>query len=369
MPAPLLFYMLTFMRRKETPSMIRLAIIGTGGMAGAHADAFKKTTGCEIVACSDIVPGRAREFADRHGIPAAYEDTAEMLDREQIDGVSVVTPDQHHKTPCLAAIERGIHVMCEKPLASNLEDAVEMAEAARAKGVLTAVNFSKRNVPGTQMAAQMVAEGRIGRVMHVECSYFQSWLVSRAWGNWRTDEPWLWRLSTQHGSAGVLGDIGVHVYDMASFIVGDIAELNCDLKTFDKGVAQIGPYVLDANDSFVSAVRFTQGAIGTIQATRWATGYINTEHIRVFGEKGALDLNFGRPAPETLLGCLDSDIDSATWKPIECPATPSTYERFVESIKTGIQGQTSFDIGAKVQAYLAKSFESAENGLFVRIAS
>lgn len=347
--------------------MIRLAIIGTGGMANAHADALKKAPDCEVVACSDMVPGRAREFADRHGIPAAYENNLEMMDNEHLDGVSVVTPDQYHKAPCLQAIERGIHTMCEKPLASSLEDAIEMAEAARKAGVLTAMNFSKRNVYGTQKAAQMIADGEIGRVMHVECSYFQSWLVSKAWGNWRTDEPWLWRLSTKHGSAGVLGDIGVHVYDMASFIVGDIARINCDLKTFDKGVSQVGEYVLDANDSFVSAVRFAGGAMGTIQATRWATGYINTEHIRVFGDKGALDLNFGRPDPEKLIACLGEDIDPANWQSVECPPTPSTYERFVESIKTGIQCQTSFATGAKVQAYLAKSFESADKGCFVNV--
>lgn len=211
-------------------------------------------------------------------------------------------------------------------------DAIEMAEAAKKKGVLTAVNFSKRNVYGTQKAAQMVADGEIGRVMHVECSYFQSWLVSKAWGNWRTDEPWLWRLSAKHGSAGVLGDIGVHVYDMASFIVGDIAELNCDMKTFDKGVEQISEYVLDANDSFVSSVRYANGA---------------------------LDRNFRGPDAEKLIACMGEDIDTDTWKPVECPPIPSTYDRFVESIKTGVQGQTSFEGGARVQAYLEKSFESA----------
>ena len=347
--------------------MIRIGIIGTGGMANAHAHDFGSIPDCEVVACSDIVPGRAREFADRHGIPAAYQDNCQMLDREQLDGVSVVTPDQHHKEPCLRAIERGINVMCEKPLASNMEDADELVQAARDKGVLTAMNFSKRNVYGTQKAAEMIGQGEIGRVMHVECSYFQSWLVSKAWGNWRTDEPWLWRLSTKHGSMGTLGDIGVHVYDMASFIVGDIAEINCDLKTFDKGVERIGDYVLDANDSFVSSVRFAGGALGTIQATRWATGYINTEHIRVFGDKGALDLNFGRPDAQKLLACLGEDIDPGNWKPVECPPTPSTYERFVESIKTGAQGQTSFEVGAKVQAYLAKSFESAQTRCFVRV--
>ncbi|MCX6345623.1 MAG: Gfo/Idh/MocA family oxidoreductase [Armatimonadetes bacterium] len=347
--------------------MVRIAIIGTGGMANDHAYKFQKMDGCEVVACSDILPGRAKAFAEKYNIPAAYENTQEMLDKEQIDGVSVVTPDQYHKEPCLMAIERGIHVMCEKPLAPNLADAIEMAEAARAKGVLTAMNFSKRSVYGTQKAAQMVRNGEIGRVVHVEASYFQSWLVSKAWGDWRTEEAWLWRLSTKHGSAGVLGDIGVHIYDMASFIVGDIAEINCNLKTFDKGVDQIGDYVLDANDSFVATVKFENGAIGTVQATRWAVGYTNVEHIRVFGDKGALDLNFSRSGAETLKVCKGDDIEKDIWQPVDCPETPSTYSRFVESIKTGIQGQTSFDTGVKVQRYLDKSFVSSESGCFVKV--
>lgn len=342
--------------------MIRLAIIGAGGMARAHAKAYAAIKGCKVVACCDIAPGRAKAFAAAHKIPAAYEDLRQMLNREILDGVSVVTTDRAHAPAALRAIARGIHVLCEKPLADNLRDARRMAVAARRKKLLTAVNFSYRNSPATQKAAALVAAGKLGRIRHVEGSYLQSWLVSKAWGDWRTTDAFLWRLSTKHGSAGTLGDIGVHLYDLASFVVGDFAALACVLKTFAKEPGRIGPYVFDANDSAVTTVRFRNGALGTLHATRWAVGHLNTVALRVYGDKGALDLNLDRQPPDSLRVCLGKDVQTAQWKPVRCPPTPSIYERFVNSLKTGRQGQTGFQGGAKVQAYLEASAASARQG-------
>lgn len=341
--------------------MIRLAIIGTGGMANDHAKNFKAIKGCNVVACCDIVPGRAKAFAEKHGIPKAYENAEEMLKKERLDGVSIATIDKAHAPTALLAIKYGLRVMCEKPLADNLRDARRMADAARAKKLITAVNFSYRNSPATQMAAQIVASGKLGRIMHVEGSYLQSWLVGKFFGDWRKSEGLLWRLSTRHGSAGVLGDIGVHLYDFASFIVGDIAALQCNLKTFNKGPKRIGPYVFDANDSMAAIVRFNNGAIGTLHASRWATGHANTVALRVYGDKGGLDINLDRPVPETLRICAGNDVDMNIWWPVKCPPVPTMYRRFVDAIKSGEQGQTSFKGGARVQAYLDASLKSSAN--------
>ncbi|MHB1000358.1 MAG: Gfo/Idh/MocA family protein [Armatimonadota bacterium] len=340
--------------------MIKLAIIGTGGMANAHAQEFGNIAECKIVACSDIVPGRAKEFAEKYDIPAAYEDTAEMFCKEEIDAVSVVTPDMYHIQPVLQAIEYGKHVMCEKPLASSLQDADNMMQAAKKKGILTAVNFSYRNSPATQKAAELVANGTLGRIIHVEGSYLQDWLASKCWGDWRETPAMLWRLSTKHGSAGVLGDIGVHLYDLVSFVVGDIAKINCTLKTFDKGTPQIGEYILDANDSMVATVDFENGAIGTLHSSRWATGHGNTVALKVYGDKGALDLDLDRPEPDTLRVCTGENVARNAWEQMPCPPVPNMYQRFITSILEGKQGQTSFEGAAKVQAYLAASMESSE---------
>lgn len=348
--------------------MVRIAIIGTGGMASTHAIRFNEIKGCKLVACSDTMPGRAAKFAEKHGIPSAYEQSEQMLKEEKIDGVSIAASDGAHCPVALQVIKHGIPVMCEKPLADNLKNARRMASAAKRKGLLTAVNFSYRNCAATQRAARLVADGKLGRIIHVEGSYLQSWLSSKVWGDWHTTQAWLWRLSIRHGSMGCLGDIGVHLYDLTTFIVGDISELMCELKTFDKGVKKIGEYVLDANDSFVSSVRFKNGAIGTLHSSRWATGHANTVALRVFGDKGALDLNLDRQPAKQLLGCIGSKaMNKAEWTPIKCPKTPNTYQRFITSIRTGKQAQTSFAVGAKVQSYLEHSMISDKQGKYVRV--
>ena len=347
--------------------MVRIAIIGTGSMAQTHAEHFQKIRGCKVVACSDVVHGRAAEFAAKNGIPASYEDTADMLDHESLECVSIVTPDHTHYDAVMQAVERGLHVMCEKPLADNLEDAYRMETAAREKGVITAVNFSYRNSPATQKAAKLVASGKIGRVTHVEGSYLQSWLTSKIWGDWRTTDAWLWRLSTRHGSMGCLGDIGVHLYDLASFITGDITSISCKLATLDKGCESIGEYVFDANDSFVSMVQFANGAIGTLHSSRWASGHMNTVALRVYGDSGAIDLNLDREGNELRVCIGKKALDTATWKTIPCPKVPNMYHRFITAVRTGKQGQTSFAGAAKVQSYLKHSIRSSHEGGFVSV--
>jgi predicted dehydrogenase len=346
----------------KSKKQIRLAIIGTGGMATAHAGRFNAIEGCQVAACCDIVPGRAKAFAEKFKIPAFYEDAAAMFKAEKLDGVSVVTPDRAHAEAALLALKYGVHVMCEKPLADNLKDARKMAALARAKKRLTAVNFSYRNNPATQKAAELVAAGAIGRVIHVEGAYLQSWLVGSFWGDWRKTDSLLWRLSTRHGSAGTLGDLGVHLFDLACFVAGEFGSLSCVLKTFDKGVKKIGKYVFDANDSVVTTVRFRNGAIGTLHTTRWATGHANTVSLRVYGDKGALDLNLDRPAPDTLKVCLGEDVETRLWMPVKCPPVPDMYQRFVTALQTGKQGQTGFDGGALIQSYLSAAAESDRKG-------
>lgn len=188
-------------------------------MANSHAAHFKQIEDCEIVACSDRVPGRAAEFAARHGIASAYDSNDELLDKEQLDGVSVVTNDDQHKPVVLQVCERGLHVMCEKPLSTDVACAKEMVEAAKAKGLITAVNFSYRNSPATQKAAELVAAGAIGRVIHVEGAYLQSWIPSKCWGDWHTTEAFLWRMSARHGSLG-----GWHIHLAAAATVGNASK-------------------------------------------------------------------------------------------------------------------------------------------------
>ncbi len=176
--------------------MIKLAIVGTGGMAHSHAKAFSAIKGCKLVAACDVVRERAQAFADKHGIPEVYADVDEMLAQSKMDAVSVVTPDAAHAAISLKAIAQGKHVLCEKPLATHYGDAKEMADAARLAGVINIVNLSYRNASAIQKAHQLVQQGALGRIMHVEASYLQSWLSAKHWGDWHSSPAWLWRLST-----------------------------------------------------------------------------------------------------------------------------------------------------------------------------
>ena len=340
--------------------MLRLGVIGTGGMANAHANEFKKLKGVRLVACADVVPERAKAFAEKHGIPASYGDYREMLTAEALDAVTNVTIDAAHAEVALAVIGKGLPILSEKPLATTLADARKMAAAARKAGVVNMVNFSYRNSSGLQAACQLMKTGKLGRVMHVESSYLQSWLISRGWGDWRQAPGMTWRLSTKHGSAGVLGDLGCHIYDLTTLLAGDIASIDCRLKTFDKGVRgnRLGEYVLDANDSFVSTVEFANGAIGTVHSSRWATGHMNSLRCRVHGDKGAIEIDLDRAYDEYRLCFGPAAIDKPEWKTVKCKPTPNVYQRFVRAIAAGKSDGNDFANGAKIQAYLHYSFES-----------
>ncbi|NQT93362.1 MAG: Gfo/Idh/MocA family oxidoreductase [Lentisphaerae bacterium] len=333
--------------------MIKVAIVGTGGMAGSHAEWFQnRIKGCRVVACCDVVPERAKAFAARFGIPACYTDMDEMLRGEQLDAVSNVTPDRFHAPLTLKAIARGLHVLCEKPLATCYADARKMAVAAGKKGVMNMVHFSYRNSPAIHRAAQLVRDGKIGRVIHFDSSYLQSWLASKAWGDWRVDDNLGWRLSTGHGSMGVLGDLGVHIVDFATYAAGDVRNVHCRLKTFDKAPGgRIGKYVLDANDSAVITVELSNGALGVIHTSRWATGHANSLRLEVHGDKGALQLNLDESSGQIKL-CLGRDVDSNKWKTVTVPGTPNIYQRFIKSIRTGRNDQPDFARGAAIQKIL-----------------
>jgi len=349
--------------------MTRVGIIGTGSMANAHAQNYAAMKGVRIVACCDIDPGRARAFARKWNVPRTYGDFTEMLATEEMDAVDNVTVDAMHSSVSLAAIAKGLPVLCEKPLATSLADARAMRDAAKRRGVVTHVNFSYRNSCAAQAAARFIAAGGIGRIMHVEASYLQSWLVQSLWGDWRTQDSMTWRLSTRHGSAGVLGDIGCHIYDLTALLCGDIAEIDCRLKTFDKGVKgnKIGPYVLDANDSFVSTIMLAGGGLGTVHASRWATGQLNSLRVRVFGEEGAVDVDLDRSYDVYRLCKGATAFRKGQWKDVKCKKTPSQYERFIAAVRTGTSDVSDFANGVKVQAYLDASFVSAARGQTVKV--
>ncbi|RKF17452.1 gfo/Idh/MocA family oxidoreductase [Alginatibacterium sediminis] len=349
--------------------MLKVAIIGAGGMATAHVKAYQEIKDVKVVAVCDILPKSAKDFAQSFAIENYFCDVDEMLSTVEIDAVSVVTPDALHKSITLKVLAASKHVLCEKPLATNYADAKQMCDAATNAGVINMVNLSYRNAPSIHKAKALVESGEIGLVKHVNASYLQSWLSSNAWGDWKSESKWLWRLSTKHGSKGVLGDVGVHILDLASFPVGDFAAISCQLKTFAKAPNdQIGEYPLDANDSAIISAQFGNGALAAIQATRWATGNLNTLNLSIFGDKGAIEICL-KPGEEwnELKVCSGENVNPGLWESIICEPTPTIYQRFVESIRSGVNDEADFARGAALQKALDQCEASSRSQTLLSI--
>ncbi len=337
----------------------RLLILGTGGMARSHANAFSAIDSIELAACVDTSEERVSEFAGNYGIKQTFTSLDAALAWEQFDAATNVTPDAVHHRTTLALLAAGKHVLCEKPLATNHADAAEMAAAAKHAGVVNMLNLTYRNVAALATAAEMVAAGKIGAIRHFEASYLQSWLTQPAWGDWRTEEQWLWRLSTKHGSNGVLGDVGIHILDFATHIAGSpVAALSGHLKTFQKAENdRIGEYPLDANDSCVMHLTLENGAIGVLHASRFASGHINDLRLRLHGTMGGLDVRFEN-AESQLYACLDNDLPEGHWQPVNCKAVPDNYQRFAMALQDQTPVQPDFSHGAILQKVLDSVVDS-----------
>lgn len=332
---------------------IRLLILGTGGMANTHAMNFSTISDVQLVAAVDLDMATVRAFAARHNIPNTFTSLDEAIAWGEFDAVTNVTPDKVHYPTTLKLLAAGKHVMCEKPLAENYAKADEMATAAETSGLVNMVNLTYRNVAQVQKARQMVLAGEIGKVRHIEASYLQSWLVSKAWGDWSTESQWLWRLSTKHGSNGVLGDVGIHILDFVGYgAATDIDHVFARLKTFEKAPGnKIGEYDLDANDSFTMTAEFTNGAMGVVHASRWATGHLNELRLRIHGDKGALEV-IHRLDGSSLRACLREDVEKAVWREIEVDPVETNYQKFIIAIRSGYMQEPSFRHAANLQKIL-----------------
>lgn len=332
---------------------MRLLILGTGGMARQHANHFAKIDGVEVVGGVDVNEETAREFCKEHNIPNAFTSLDAALAWGEFDAVANVTPDSAHYATTMTCLGAGKHVFCEKPLATDHAKALEMTELAEKSGLVGMVNLTYRNVAQIHKVRELVLSGAIGDVKHIEASYLQSWLVQPAWGHWDKEHQWLWRLSTAHGSNGVLGDIGIHILDFVVF--GAATELDsvfCRLKTFHKAPDdKIGEYVLDANDSFSMSVAFTNGAIGVVHASRWAAGHMNELKLRVYGDKGGLEVTHRSDGSEMRV-CLGEDVQSATWRDMDVEPVLTNYQRFATAVEEGKVAEPSFRHATDLQQVL-----------------
>ena len=348
---------------------VRMLILGTGGMARNHAENFARIEGVTLVAGIDTRPQQLKDFCDKHAIPNGFASIQEAMVWGKFDAVTNVTPDAAHYVTTMPVLAAGKHILCEKPLATNEAQATEMAAAAAKAGVVNMVNLSYRNGAALQEAAKMVRAGAIGEIRHFEASYLQSWLTQPAWGPWDKESQWLWRLSTKHGSKGVLGDVGIHILDYATFIAGQsVQEISCRLATFPKAPGdQIGEYPLDANDSATMQVVLANGALGTVTASRFASGHLNDLRLGLYGTKGGLEVTFENNVSR-LRACLEPDMQKAEWHDVHAPVLGTIYERFIGAIRGQNPAEPDFARGAMLQKMLDRAEQSAaQRGLSLMV--
>jgi predicted dehydrogenase len=271
---------------------LRLGMVGggQGAFIGAvHRIASRIDDRYELVAGAlSSNAERAAASAAELGIDAgrsyaSYEEmaTAEAAREDGIDAVTIVTPNHVHFGPAKAFMEAGIHVICDKPLTTNLDDALELARIAERTGVIFGLTHNYTGYPMVRQAREMVANGDLGKIRVVQAEYVQDWLTEKQEGgdnkqaNWRTDPA-------QSGPAGSVGDIGTHAFNLASFVSGlELTELCADLTAYVPGRA--------VEDNAHMMLRFDGGAKGMLWSSQVAPGNENGLALRIYGEKGGLE--------------------------------------------------------------------------------
>jgi len=284
-----------------TRRRLRLGMVGggPGAFIGAvHRIAARMDDRFELVAAAlSSNPEKSRAAAlELHIKPErAYGSFMEMATAEakrpdRIDAVSIVTPNHVHFGPAKAFLEAGIHVICDKPLTTTVEDAVALAGIVKKSGLIFGLTHNYTGYPLVRQAKEMVEAGELGRLRVVQVEYAQDWLTTpvEATGNkqavWRTDPA-------QSGPAGSLGDIGTHAYNIARFVTG----LRCEQVAAEVSIFVPGRRL---DDNVQMLLRFEGGARGMLWASQVATGNENNLRLRVYGEKAGVE--WGQENPNYL---------------------------------------------------------------------
>lgn len=385
---------------------LRVAMIGYGFMGAAHSQGWRTAprvfdlpAGAEMAVIVGRDAGAVARAATKWGWAESATDWREVIARDDIDIVDIVTPGDSHAEIAIAALDAGKHVLCEKPLANTVAEAEAMAAAAEraaARGIKAMVGFTYRRVPAVTFLRQLIAEGVVGRIAHVRASYRQDWLVD-------PDMPLAWRLQKEHAGSGALGDIGAHAIDLVEYVTGmDVERVSGVLDTIVKqrplqgsgsglsGKATAGYGQVTVDDIAIFTGRLASGAFASFEATRFATGRKNALTIEVSGDKGALafdleDLNsiqfYDRTAPADLQGFRKILVTepvhpyvSAWWPAGHMLGYEHGFSHQVKDLVEGIVRNTdphpTFADGLRVQRVLDAVERSSENdSVWTRVAA
>ncbi|HVG20058.1 MAG TPA: Gfo/Idh/MocA family oxidoreductase [Blastocatellia bacterium] len=276
---------------------LNVAMIGYQFMGKAHSNAWRQVgkffdTPYEPV--MKVICGRdqaaVERAAEKYGWEESATDWEEVVRRKDIDVVDICAPGDLHMPIAVGAAEAKKTVFCEKPLANTLGEAEQMLDAVENNSCIHMICHNYRRAPAVMMAKQLIDEGRIGEIYHYRGTYLQDWIVDPQF-------PRVWRLEKARSGSGALGDLVSHAADLSRFLVGEISEVAGLLKTFiaERPLPGGGAKApVDVDDAAVSLVRFDCGAIGSIEASRFALGHKNHLRFEVNGSKGSVRFDLER---------------------------------------------------------------------------
>lgn len=377
---------------------LRIAMIGHGFMGAAHSQGWRvapRFFDLPLAPEMAVLVGRSQAATEasarKWGWTETSTDWREVIARDDIDVVDIVTPGDTHAEIAIAALEAGKHVLCEKPLANTVAEAELMsAAAARAaeRGIRSMVGFTYRRVPATTFARDLVAAGRIGEIRQVRAEYLQDWLMD-------ADAPLTWRMQKERAGSGALGDIGAHAVDLTEYITGQrITTVSGIIETIVgerpllgegsglSGTATSERGKVTVDDIALFTGRLESGALASFEATRFRTGRKNALRIEISGSKGALAFDLERlnelefydaTLPVTEQGfrrILVTESDHPYVGPWWPTGHMLGYEHgfshqvfdFVTAIDEGAQPRPSFEDGLHVQRVLEAVERSSDSG-------
>lgn len=277
---------------------IGVGMLGYAFMGKAHSNAFKKIPYMmypppaipKLAAICGRNEAATRAAAIRFGYDRYYTDWRDMLADDAVQLFDNGGPNDAHAEPSIAAAQAGKHILCEKPLARNAEESKMMLDAVQKAGVKHMVAFNYRFVPAIRQMRKLIESGALGRIYHFRATYLQEWIMPHY------NMPMIWRLTKDVAGSGALGDLGAHIIDLGRYLVGEVDSVSAMTRTFIPerpwGDGTMG--TVDVDDAFAAVVSFDNGALGTVEATRFAAGRKNGNVIEINGEKGSLRFNLER---------------------------------------------------------------------------
>jgi predicted dehydrogenase len=344
-------------------------VIGTGGVAQLrHIPAFQEAARrgiAELVTLCDPVEAALDEAGDQAGIGERYRDYREVLARDDIDVVTIATPNSSHEQIAVEALQAGKHVLCEKPLALSLDGARRMAAAARASGRVNSVNYRYRWVPSARYLKELVETGEVGAVRQVFMNYFNAAVLDPT-------TPIQWRQTRAEGG-GILADIGSHLIDLALWLLGPIRRVRCDLWTFtrERPSGGNGMALVDVDDAATCQLEFASGAVGVMNASGLCLGRVNHQRIELYGTGGGVVYEIGRTGDiggDRLHVCFGEaqhrivGMAAARTLPRHSGTPLDAFLDFFQAIHDGRAAAVTFDDAVRVQAVLDAAERSAASG-------